>query len=734
MRIINIGVVIACILLFAVPARADQRPTSLDQQYAEALERANRLQLNEAMDILRSILYEDPMYVAAHVRLADIYQHQWTGDFVHARQAAALADSLKEHLSESDRLLLQAVQAKLEQRVNDVLDLLNVRVAKWPEDRQALFDLAEAAFYTGNRPTAVDLYRRLLEQWPDYTPALNHLAYSVSPQDGIPMLEKAVVAEPREPNWYDSLGDLYRSAGRTEASIEQYQKAVHVDPEFTIAWGKLANYYVSKGRMDEAVAAYTEQVKYAPAPAERANAYNALWALRIQQEGKTDDVLSDIRNELANLKASGGNNPDILMVVARGYRLIEDMDRARQAEKAMAAVDPNGMQVQMLRIQASGDIKDPKARAEYLEAFRTEFPQTPYAEIVLLNLFSAYSQFAENEKIRTSADELLGVVRMNVETAKQMIAMAFADRRINLGRAQVLAEEAMTTGIQRFEMIKNAGAFATVEADELASRETQLRTRHLDTKGWVALAQDRMAAAEKLLREAYEATERTHITEPLQLYHMGKLAERQDNAAEAETFYLRAATHNHEHLKAKEALIVLATKQGKSAEDVEQMIASWRETTIREEGVRLLAERINEPAPNFSLKDLDGHTVTLSDLKGKVVLIDFWATWCYPCKLELPLYQQVHEKYKGEEVVCLAISVDGLMTQSEVVLFIKDNNYTFPVLFDVGGQVSQEPYRVDSIPTLFVVDKNGHIQYKHVGYKKNLVELLSKQIDTLVIE
>ncbi len=725
-------VVTVCILLSPTSAWAFQKNTNLDQRYAAALEQANRLKFNEAMAILRSILYEDPMYVAAHVRLADIYQHQWARDFVNARKEAAIADSLKQHLSAADRLFLEAVHAKIDQRFNEALDALNARVEQWPEDRQALFDMAERAFYTGNRDTAVDMYHRLLGKWPDYTPALNHLAYSVSPEDGIPLLEKAVTTEPKEPDWRDSLGDLYRAAGRTEDAIEQYQKAVHIDPGFTIAWGKLAGYYVSKNRFDEAVAAYTQKVKYAPSPAERASSYNALWLLRIQQEGKSAEVFSDIRSELEDLEASGGNNPGVLAAVARGYRLIGDRAKAKQAEESIAAVDPEGPQIQMLRIQASGDIKDPKERAEYMEAFRMDFTNTPYTEIVLLNLFSAYSRFAEDEKVRRIADELLGAVRMNMESAKQMVATAFADRHIELDRAQTLAEEAMATDIQRFEMMKNVGAFATVEEDVLTSRETQMRARHQDTQGWVALAQGRIDAAEKLFRKAYKATERAHITGAQQLYHLGVLAERQDQTEEAEIFYLRAVTHHSESAGARDALIALAAQRGKSTEEVEQMIAAWREETVKEEGERLLAERINEPAPDFSLKDFDGNIVSLSALKGKVVLIDFWATWCYPCKLVLPLYQQVHEKYKDWDVICLAISVDGLMSQGEVAPFIKENNYTFPVLIDVGGQASQGAYKVHGIPTLFVIDKTGKIQYMHVGYNKKLVGLLSMQIEQLV--
>lgn len=113
--------------------------------------------------------------------------------------------------------------------------------------------------------------------------------------------------------------------------------------------------------------------------------------------------------------------------------------------------------------------------------------------------------------------------------------------------------------------------------------------RTYSDNGWPYPAQP--YAAEKLFREAYKATERAHITGPQQIYHLGVLAERQDQTEEAEIFYLRAVTHHSESAGARDALIALAAQQGKSTEEVEQMIAAWREETVKEEGERLLAER-----------------------------------------------------------------------------------------------------------------------------------------------
>ena len=112
------------------------------------------------------------------------------------------------------------------------------------------------------------------------------------------------------------------------------------------------------------------------------------------------------------------------------------------------------------------------------------------------------------------------------------------------------------------------------------------------------------------------------------------------------------------------------------------------------------------PAPDFTLKSLDGSSVTLSDLRGQVVILDFWATWCSPCIEGLDHLEQMHEQYDARDVIVLAINIEE--TQDEVTAFISDHGYTFTVLLDMEASVS-DAYGVAAIPHTVVIDGKGEV-------------------------
>jgi peroxiredoxin len=124
--------------------------------------------------------------------------------------------------------------------------------------------------------------------------------------------------------------------------------------------------------------------------------------------------------------------------------------------------------------------------------------------------------------------------------------------------------------------------------------------------------------------------------------------------------------------------------------------------------------RVGKLAPDFRLPGLDGKDVSLSDFRGKPVLVNFWASWCGPCRAEMPYIQEIYEdkEWKDEGLVILAIDIGE--NRSTVENFMESNNLSFPVLLDTAKEVALE-YNIRGIPTTFLIDKDGIIQVAKVG-------------------
>lgn len=132
------------------------------------------------------------------------------------------------------------------------------------------------------------------------------------------------------------------------------------------------------------------------------------------------------------------------------------------------------------------------------------------------------------------------------------------------------------------------------------------------------------------------------------------------------------------------------------------------------------APEIGKSAPSFQLTDIDGQSISLSDFKGKTVLLNFWATWCGPCRSEMPYIQEVYDERSEPGLVILAVNIGESLTKVEE--FIQDYNLTFPVLLDREGNVA-EKYNIRAIPTTYLVDGDGIIKDIKIGAFSSVAEI-----------
>jgi peroxiredoxin len=138
-----------------------------------------------------------------------------------------------------------------------------------------------------------------------------------------------------------------------------------------------------------------------------------------------------------------------------------------------------------------------------------------------------------------------------------------------------------------------------------------------------------------------------------------------------------------------------------------------------------------QPAPDFALKSSTGENLRLSEFRGDVVMINFWATWCGPCRQEMPLLDELYSRYQRVGFNLLGVNIDD--DSRRAMRMIEELGVNFPVLFDARKEVS-ELYEVEAMPVTVIVDREGTVRYIHHGYKPGYEDKYLDQIRSLLRE
>ena len=137
------------------------------------------------------------------------------------------------------------------------------------------------------------------------------------------------------------------------------------------------------------------------------------------------------------------------------------------------------------------------------------------------------------------------------------------------------------------------------------------------------------------------------------------------------------------------------------------------------------------PAPDFTLKTLDGPALRLAEQRGQVVLVNFWASWCAPCKVEMPHLNRLADKYRDTGVVMLAVNVDD--DPKKAAAEARKLGINFPVLLDTAKTASKA-YQLQAMPTTVLVDRDGKVRHVHQGYRAGYEQTYDEQLRALVKE
>lgn len=219
----------------------------------------------------------------------------------------------------------------------------------------------------------------------------------------------------------------------------------------------------------------------------------------------------------------------------------------------------------------------------------------------------------------------------------------------------------------------------------------------------------------------------------LALYSLGEALASLGKNERAIDAYIRALTVFGGDKRDGKQLRDLYVKQYGSLDGLDAKLETARAASLKR--TALDARAVNTPAPDWKLVDLKGQPVKMSDLRGKVVVLDFWAAWCGPCRRELPSIEALHGSYQGKPVVIVGVNCEGAPDRKTwdytVKGFVQDNGLTFTIVNDYELKVN-ESYDVDAFPTVLVVDPKGVIRYRNVGLSSGIEQILRAQIDSVV--
>ncbi|OGU68699.1 MAG: hypothetical protein A2499_16630 [Stygiobacter sp. RIFOXYC12_FULL_38_8] len=429
-----------------------------------------------------------------------------------------------------------------------------------------------------------------------------------------------------------------------------------------------------------------------------------------------ESVLKEKGSDLILAELSSFTNPEQLnekqlSAAVNGYTMAKVLDKAIQFEKILIEKFPNCNIAQSKKYTEFRKAKELDEKMKIAEEYFKSFPQGTFSANINNILYIEFLKASQYDK----AKEYLSA-KITIATPMNFNSLAWDmyEKDVDLKTAEELALKGVD--LARKE-ISNPGMKRSAFITEPEQKKGKLRSLGmiLDTYGAILLKLGKNDEAVKALAEAVELADEQE-GETNERYVNALVAV--GNTKEAQTKLEKYMSGENATAKMKELLKNVYVKQNGNETGFDKYVAVFEKAAFEKKTANLKKELLNEPAPQFSLLDLDGKKVSLADLKDKTVIVDFWATWCGPCLASFPGMKKAVEKYEaGGKVKFLFVNTWENVEDKKknATDFITKNSYPFHVLLDDKNEVITT-YKVSGIPTKFIIDGKGNIRFKSVGF------------------
>jgi len=455
-------------------------------------------------------------------------------------------------------------------------------------------------------------------------------------------------------------------------------------------------------------------------------ALTSLWRVMLRLE-PGDETTEEVKADLERAYGRSQGDEKVLVLLLPWFEQTGQSERADRLRKVAVDLHPTGEVARSSAQSAVFAERDNAKRIGLIEEYMSRFQPTG-SELGTMQtaLVTACSRAGEYDK----AADVLSVMENPLPGLYNAIAWSLIEKGEDLHKAVGWAK----TGVEILRKDADSRKPSYMSQKDWNRRKDYQLAAILDTYAFGEFKLGHLDEAEKAFEESYAlAGGGVEIGEHLMECYVEN-GKREKAMAVADEL-VRRGTSNERIIDLYRSSYVAANG---SEAGFSERLADARAFALEEVKKELRKSLVNEPAIDFALKDLEGKTVRLADLRGKVVVLDFWATWCGPCKRSFPYLQKIYDGHKENgDIAIFAVNTWERVREEDreatVRKFIAENSYTFPVLLDTD---LVEQYGVEGIPTKFVIDRKGFIQFKSIGFEggDKMMDEMNLQFEMLLAD